>query len=133
MRGIWSKLISLAFSIAFGLSSATCAALPAIDTQVVLQVCQAFSKKAPELMPAAVLPEAAERFVKAYGRFSDLLEGCLSATEIRRESNGAGFLLQNIRYVSYWYFYADEGSIKRIDINRYRPVTLADDERWQYI
>jgi hypothetical protein len=133
MRRIWSNFISLAFLVVVGLNSGTCVALQAIDTQVVLQVCQAFSKKAPELMPAVVLPEAAERFVETYGRFSDLLEGCLSATEIKRESNGAEFLIQNTRYVSYWYFSADAGSIRRIDIARYRAVTLADDESWQYI
>ena len=133
MPRIWSSFISLTFLIGVELNSGTCIALPAIDSQVVLQICQAFSKKAPEQMPAVVLPEAAERFVNHYGRFSDLLEGCLSASAISREANGAGFLVQNTRYVSYWYFYADEGSIRRIIISRYKPVTLANDERWQWI
>ena len=111
MPRIWSSFISLTFLIGVELNSGTCIALPAIDSQVVLQICQAFSKKAPEQMPAVVLPEAAERFVNHYGRFSDLLEGCLSASAISREANGASFLVQNTRYVSYWYFYIDVSAI----------------------
>src|SRR5262249_46464681 len=116
---------------AFAMSFGNCVAQPAINAQVVLQICQAFSKKSPEQMPAIVLPEAGKAFVEIYGRFSELLEGCLSAIETSRNSNGMTFFLENTRFDSYWHFSTDETLITKINIDRYRPVTLADDANWQ--
>ncbi|WP_342738119.1 alpha/beta hydrolase [Bradyrhizobium sp. B117] len=131
MRRIWSEFLSFAFFISVGMPSGSCVAQPVIDAEVVLQTCQAFSKKSAENMPAIILPEAGKSFIEIYGRLSGLLEGCLSATETSRNSGGVTFLVQNTRYESVWYFSTDEGSIRRINIERYKPVTLADDELWQ--
>jgi esterase/lipase superfamily enzyme len=139
MRRIWLKFISLGFFIGFGLNSGSCIAQPAIDAQVALQICQAFLKKSPDLMPSVVLPEAGKSFVERYGKLSETLEGCLSATEgtlIEQDRSRASytvtFLVQHKRYESYWYFHTKERSITWMSISRYRPVTLADDESWEY-
>jgi esterase/lipase superfamily enzyme len=129
MPRIWLRLFFIPFLI--GCGSHNCIAQPAIDAQIVLQICQAFSRKSPEQMPAIVTPEAGKGFVETYGRFSELLEGCLSAVESRRYSGGVTFFLQNTRFDSYWHFSTDETSIRRISIGSYRPVTLADDGEWQ--
>jgi hypothetical protein len=57
-----SNCFALVFFIGFGLSSNYCVAEPDIDADVVLQVCRAFIKNAPEQMPAIVSPEAAKKF-----------------------------------------------------------------------
>lgn len=79
-------------------------------------------------MPAIVQPEAAKNFVGRYARFSDRLRGCLSASEREREPNSVTFLIQNTQYESHWKFLTGSDSIQRISIERFRPVTLADDE-----
>jgi esterase/lipase superfamily enzyme len=97
----------------------------------VLQICEALSEQSPEKMPRIVLPTAGVSFVEIYGRLANLLEGCLSATETKRNSDGVTFLVQNTRYESNWYFSTDEKSIRSINIDTYRPVTVADDGIWQ--
>src|SRR5215831_5573592 len=125
----WSTRFTIWFftvAVSFG----NCIAQPAIDAQVALQICQAFSKKSPVQMPAIVLLDAAEDFLQKYGSFSGQLQGCLSATETKRDPNSVIFLIQNTRYESYWKLSTDNSSIKAISILRYRPVTLADDGLW---
>ncbi len=123
--------LSLAFLFGVELNSTRCSAQPAIDAQVVLQICEALSEQSPEKMPRIVLPTAGVSFVEIYGRLANLLEGCLSATETKRNSDGVTFLVQNTRYESNWYFSTDEKSIRSINIDTYRPVTVADDGIWQ--
>ncbi|TYO62189.1 alpha/beta fold hydrolase [Bradyrhizobium hipponense] len=118
--------------VGLGQSSGICRAEPIIDAQVVLQICQAFSNKSLEKMPAIVLPEAAKQFLETYGRLSEKFDGCLSAIETKSwRQAGTIFLLQHTRYESYWRFSADETSIKEISIRHYRPVTLAGDAEWE--
>jgi hypothetical protein len=134
MRPIWSTFLTLAFLFGFGLSSGTCIAQPAIDAATVLQICKAFLKPAHEQMPAIVSPEASKKFFEKYSLFPPLeekLDGCLSASETKRDSDAATFLIQNTRYESYWVFDTDEKSIKGISIEQFRPVTLAEDEEWE--
>ncbi|BAL09078.1 hypothetical protein BJ6T_38040 [Bradyrhizobium japonicum USDA 6] len=82
-------------------------------------------------MPAIVQPEAAKNFIGRYARFSDRLRGCLSASERERGPNSVTFLIQNTQYESYWKFLTDSNSVQWISIERFRPVTLADDEPWR--
>jgi hypothetical protein len=126
----WLKYLAV-WSIAFATSFGSSCAQPIIAERDVLQICEAFSRKAPEQMPAIVQPEAAKNFVGRYARFSDRLRGCLSASEREREPNSVTFLIQNTQYESYWRFLTDSNSVQRISIERFRPVTLADDEPWR--
>jgi hypothetical protein len=126
----WSKYLAV-WSIAFAASFGSSYAQPIIAERDVLQICEAFSRKAPEQMPAIVRPDAAKNFVGRYARFSDRLRGCLSASEREREPNSVTFLIQNTQYESYWRFLTDSNSVQRISIERFRPVTLADDEPWR--
>ena len=128
----WSMYFAL-FLLVFAMNCGSCLAQPAIDKQVVLQICEAFSKRAPEQMPAIVLPVAGKKFIETYSSYSEQLDGCLSAAErkLSRGQTGARFLLQHTRYESYWHLSVDDGSIKEISIEYYRPVTLANDEEWK--
>ena len=126
----WLKYLAV-WSIAFATSFGSSYAQPIVAERDVLQICEAFSRKAPERMPEIVQPEAAKNFVGRYARFSDRLRGCLSASEREREPNSVTFLIQNTQYESYWKFLTDPNSIQRISIERFRPITLADDEPWR--
>ncbi|MFK4517077.1 esterase/lipase superfamily enzyme [Bradyrhizobium japonicum] len=126
----WLKYLAV-WSIAFATSFGSSYAQPIVAERDVLRICEAFSRKAPERMPAIVQPEAAKNFVGRYARFSDRLRGCLSASEREREPNSVTFLIQNTQYESYWKFLTDSNSVQRISIERFRPVTLADDEPWR--
>ncbi|MBV9565569.1 MAG: alpha/beta fold hydrolase [Bradyrhizobium sp.] len=119
------------FSISFGIGTESSFAQPAVDEKTVLQICQALSTKAPGLMPAIVPPEAARRLMTNYERFTDILSGCLSAAETEHTARRAGFLVQNTRYETRWYFVLDESSIGDIVVEAFRPITLADDGEWQ--
>lgn len=126
----WLKYLAV-WSIAFATGFGSSYAQPIVAERDVLQICEAFSRKAPERMPAIVQPEAAKNFVGRYARFSDRLRGCLSASEREREPNSVTFLIQNTQYESYWKFLTDSNSVQWISIERFRPVTLADDEPWR--
>lgn len=118
----------------FGLASfaGACIAAPDIDEKTVLQVCEAFSAKDPARMPAIVQPEAAANLFATYARFSEQLQGCLSAVQTNRDGNAVTFRLQNTWYESDWKLGSVDGqSISGISIERFRPVTLAADEPWQ--
>ncbi len=130
MHQRWSTCFG-GLALLFGLSFGHCFAQPALDAGTVLQICEAFSNKAPDQVPAIVLPEAARNFFEKYSRWSEQLHGCLSATEAERQPDRATFLLQNTRYESYWRFSLDDTSITAVAIDRFRPVTLAGDEDWQ--
>jgi esterase/lipase superfamily enzyme len=132
MRRIWSTFFVFAFVISA--SSDRCIAEPVLNAAVVLQICQALLNKAPEQLPPVVQRQAGEGFIEKYGQryYPKPLDGCLSAVETERASTGeATFLLQHVRYESSWEFSFDATSITYIKIARFRPVTLAGDERWQ--
>jgi esterase/lipase superfamily enzyme len=104
-----------------------------IEPKIILQICQAFSKKAPDQMPSAVSSDAVSKFFETYGHYADQLEGCLSAKEFESSPTSVTYLLQNTRYESYWRFSLEGGSIQKIEIGRFRPITLSDDEKWVYL
>ncbi|MGX9427040.1 MULTISPECIES: alpha/beta hydrolase [Bradyrhizobium] len=132
MPQCWSICFAV-WSFAFAMSFGSCLAQPAIDEKIVLQICEAFSNRAADRMPAIVTPEASKKFIETYSSFSERLDGCLSATEakLRRGETGATFLIQHTRYESYWHFSIDDRSINEISVRHYRPVTLAADEEWE--
>lgn len=121
----WLKYLAV-WSIAFATSFGSSYAQPIVAERDVLQICEAFSRKAPERMPAIVQPEAAKNFVGRYARFSDRLRGCLSASEREREPNSVTFLIQNTQYESYWKFLTDSNSVQWISIERFLGPS-----RWQ--
>jgi esterase/lipase superfamily enzyme len=134
MRRTWSTFFVLTFVIGSSLGSTGCIAKPVLGAAVVLQICQALLNKAPEQLPAIVERQAGEDFVEKYGQtyYPKPLDGCVSAIEAERPSTDeATFLLQHVRYESYWEFWFNGESIKYIKITRFRPVTLAEDEPWQ--
>lgn len=108
-----------------------CLAAPTIDDQTAVRICRAFIKTAITEMPAVVAPQAAQDLISAYPDLPKTLEGCLSAAESGRESRTVSFLIQNTRYMSEWQFRLSDTAIEHIKIERYRAVTLADDEPWQ--
>ena len=109
----------------------SCLADPTIDDQAAVQICRAFTKTAIAEMPAVVAPQAAQDLISGYPDLPKTLEGCLSAAESGRESRTVSFLIQNTRYMSEWQFGWSDTAIDHIKIERYRAVTLADDEPWQ--
>jgi esterase/lipase superfamily enzyme len=130
MRPHQSACSALAFLFALVMGFGTGNARPVIDAEVALRICGAFSKKAPQRMPAIVSPKAAQKLLEQYGPYFEELDGCLSAAEIEHGAQTATFLIQNIRYESSWRFSTDNTSIQAIHI-QFRPVTLAGDEEWQ--
>lgn len=134
MRRPRSTFCALTLLVGVGLGTTRSIAEPVLNPNLVLQICQALLNKAPEELPAVVQRQAGEHFVEEYGQnyYPKPLDGCVSAIETGRASTGeATFLLQHIRYESYWEFSFDGVSIKHIKITRFRPVTLAGDEAWQ--
>ena len=125
--------LRLCSSLAFwGMLSTSCFAGPTIDQETVVQICQAFTKKTLNEMPAVVPAAVAQKVVDDYGALSVRLRNCLSAAESNRSSNSVRFLIQSTQYESYWNFAIGDSSIETIEIERYRPVTLAEDTPWKY-
>jgi esterase/lipase superfamily enzyme len=134
MRRRWAPLFVFFLAIGAGLGSTKCMALPVLDAAIVVQICRALLNKVPGQLPGIVQRQAGQDFVERYGPsyYPMPLDGCLSAVETERASTSeTTFLLQHIRYESYWEFWFDGESIKYIKITRFRPVTLAGDEPWQ--
>jgi esterase/lipase superfamily enzyme len=111
--------------------STSCLADPTIDDQTAVQICRAFTRTAIADMPAVVTPQAAQELISAYPDLPNTLEGCLSATESGRDSRTVRFLIQHTRYMSEWQFLLSDTAIDHIRIERYRAVTLADDQPWR--
>jgi esterase/lipase superfamily enzyme len=122
---------AVAFALALALGSGISIAQPTIDENTVLQICQAFSNKAPEQMPAIVSPEAGKKFIETYNSISGKLHGCLSAKQTVSDATGLTFLLQHTQYEANWHFSTDDKSINEIAIRLFRPVTLAGDGDWE--
>jgi len=131
----WRWLIPiLTLSLGVSLCESDCVAQTNIDAKIVLQMCEALSKKDQSQMPAAVEPSDAERFFRRYeARVSARLQGCLSAIEIKRDAYAAMFLVESTRYKSRWRIEHNRNFIESIDIDEIRPITVADDEKWEEV
>jgi esterase/lipase superfamily enzyme len=127
--------LSTALALALWLGFATTSeikAQPTIDEKTVLATCEALAAHDPQKIPPVVSRSAAEHFVAIYGGLSEPLAGCLSARQTESNPTLLTFQLQHTRYESYWQFSTDDQSITAISVERFRPVTLAEDEDWQY-